>query len=147
MRRCSSRRSFRPLYLRIGRGRHTTAFPSTDRGLVKVAKHYHLDQQGSDPDNYDRVVSDADEAEIRSGIVHHLPEADGPMRRSETCLYTNTPDKHFIVDHVHPHSIVASPCSGHGFKFAPVIGEILADLATRGSTKHDIRRFGLDRFR
>jgi sarcosine oxidase len=59
-----------------------------------------------------------------------------------------TPDGDFILDRLPGHQaiIVASPCSGHGFKFAPVIGEILADLAVSGSTSHDISRFGLARF-
>jgi sarcosine oxidase len=59
-----------------------------------------------------------------------------------------TPDGDFIIDHLPgaANVIVASPCSGHGFKFAPVIGEILADLATKGSTAHDISRFRLNRF-
>jgi len=59
-----------------------------------------------------------------------------------------TPDGHFIVDRLpgHPQIIVASPCSGHGFKFAPVTGEILAELATTGKTSHDISRFSLARF-
>jgi sarcosine oxidase len=59
-----------------------------------------------------------------------------------------TPDGHFLIDRLPgaPNIIVASPCSGHGFKFAPVIGEILADLAIRGATAHDIARFSLGRF-
>ena len=59
-----------------------------------------------------------------------------------------TPDGDFIIDRLPgaPNIIVASPCSGHGFKFAPVIGEILADLALDGATRHDISRFKLARF-
>jgi sarcosine oxidase len=66
----------------------------------------------------------------------------------KTCLYTVTPDHDFVLDRLPdaPNIIVASPCSGHGFKFAPVIGEILADLATAGRTGHDISRFRLGRF-
>ncbi len=64
------------------------------------------------------------------------------------CLFTNTPDEHFIIDRHpdHPNVVLASPCSGHGYKFCPVIGEILADLATTGDTGHDISLFRLDRF-
>ena len=60
-----------------------------------------------------------------------MPAANGPLRESTVCLYTNTPDLNFVID-VHPAVpgvAFASACSGHGFKFAPVIGEILADLA------------------
>jgi sarcosine oxidase len=71
------------------------------------------------------------------------------MLAAKTCIYTMTPDGDFVLDLVPgaPQIVVASPCSGHGFKFAPVIGEILADLATRGTTRHDISRFRLSRFR
>ncbi len=78
-----------------------------------------------------------------------LPAADGQLIKATTCLYTMAPDGDFIIDRL-PHApqiVVASPCSGHGFKFAPVIGEILADLATTGATSHDIARFALARFR
>jgi hypothetical protein len=64
-----------------------------------------------------------------------------------TCIFTNTADKHFVVD-VHPtypQVAFASPCSGHGFKFASVIGEIMADLAEVGMTRHDISLFRLER--
>jgi sarcosine oxidase len=59
-----------------------------------------------------------------------------------------TPDSDFLIDRLPgaPNIVVASPCSGHGFKFAPVVGEILADLATKGGAGHDISRFRLGRF-
>jgi sarcosine oxidase len=68
--------------------------------------------------------------------------------KAKTCLYTMTPDGDFIIDRLPgaPRVVVASPCSGHGFKFAPAIGEILADLATTGATTRDISRFALARF-
>jgi sarcosine oxidase len=122
-------------------------FPLQTDGSLKVSKHHHLDQT-ADPDAYDRVVSAADEAAIRNAIAEHLPSANGPLIRSKTCLYTMTSDGDFIVDHMpgHPNIVVASPCSGHGFKFAPVIGEAAADLVTRGATSHDISRFQMNRF-
>jgi sarcosine oxidase len=114
---------------------------------IKVAKHHHRDET-VDPETYDRTVATEDEALIRAGIADHLPAANGRLIAAKTCLYTMTPDHDFIVDRVPgaPNIIVASPCSGHGFKFAPVIGEILADLATSGETRHDISRFRLARF-
>jgi sarcosine oxidase len=65
-----------------------------------------------------------------------------------TCMFTNTPDEHFVIDRLAPGSpvIVASPCSGHGYKFASVIGEILADMAIADRTDHDIDLFRIDRF-
>src|SRR5262249_33546821 len=121
-------------------------FPLDANG-VKVAKHHHLDE-AVDPDHYDRAVSATDEAVIRIALKAHLPEADGRPAAAQTCLYTMTPDGGFIIDRLpgSPQILVPSPCSGHGFQFAPVIGEILADLPVMGRTEHDISRFSLARF-
>lgn len=117
-------------------------------GGIKIAKHHHRDET-VDPDSCDRSVSAADEALIRAAVADHLPAANGRMIAAKTCLYTMTPDGDFLIDRLPgAHEvIVASPCSGHGFKFAPAIGEILADLATTGATRHDISRFRMARFR
>ena len=114
---------------------------------IKVAKHHHRNET-VDPDRYDRTVSAADEALIRAAVADHLPAANGALLAAQTCLYTMTPDGDFLIDRVPgaENVVVASPCSGHGFKFAPVIGEILADLATAAATRHDIARFSLARF-
>ena len=120
-------------------------FPADDVG-VKVAKHYHRDE-AVDPDGSDPLVSTADEAVIRSALAEHLPQANGRLVSAKTCLYTMTPDSDFIIDCLaSPQIVLASPCSGHGFKFAPVIGEIIADLVDTGTTSHDISRFQLARF-
>jgi sarcosine oxidase len=65
----------------------------------------------------------------------------------QTCMFTNTPDHHFVIDlhPAYPQVSIASPCSGHGFKFASVVGEIMADLAEKGFTRHDISLFRLSR--
>ena len=65
------------------------------------------------------------------------------MVQSSTCIFTNTPDEHFIIDRLKetPEVLVVSACSGHGFKFCSVVGEILADLALDGGTRHDISLF------
>jgi sarcosine oxidase len=114
---------------------------------IKVAKHHHLGET-VEPDSYDRTVSAKDEAAIRAPLAKYLPGANGRLLAAQTCLYTMTPDETFIVDRMpgFPHVVIASPCSGHGFKFSPVIGEIVADLVTRGTTQHDISPFRLDRF-
>ena len=121
--------------------------PPTGGSGIKVAKHHHRNQ-AVDPDAYDRTVSADDETLIRAAIADHLPAANGRLIAAKTCLYTMTPDGHFLIDRLAdaPQVIVASPCSGHGFKFAPVVGEILAELATAGTTRHDISRFRLARF-
>jgi sarcosine oxidase len=127
-------------------GIHYGIPPFGGRG-VKVAKHHHRNE-AVDPDSYDRRVSPEDEALIRAALADHMPAANGSLIEAKTCLYTMTPDGDFLIDHIPgvPQVIVASPCSGHGFKFAPVVGQILADLALLGTTRHDISRFRLNRF-
>ena len=122
-------------------------FPPWRGGLLKIAKHHHRNET-VDPDNVDRVVSAEDEALIRPAVSQYIPAGAGPLRFAKTCLYTLTPDHDFLIDRLPgaPNIVVASPCSGHGFKFAPVVGEILADLATGGETGHDISRFRFCRF-
>jgi sarcosine oxidase len=122
-------------------------FPLDGVQGIKVAKHHHFDET-VDAERYDRNVSPRDEAAIRAVLKAYLPGADGALIAAKTCLYTMTPNGDFLIDRLpgHPQIIIASPCSGHGFKFAPVIGEILADLATQGATAYDISRFSLARF-
>jgi sarcosine oxidase len=67
-----------------------------------------------------------------------------PDGGSETCLYTNTPDEDFVLDRIGP-VVIGSPCSGHGFKFAPLVGRILADLATGRKPGAALERFRADR--
>jgi sarcosine oxidase len=102
---------------------------------------YHHRGENSAADLVRREVDEADEALLRQFADRYFPQGNGPTMALRTCMFTNTPDEHFIIDH-HParrQVVVASPCSGHGYKFCSVIGEILADLATgEGSTRHDI---------
>jgi sarcosine oxidase len=118
-----------------------------DRELgLKVSIHHW----GSyvDPDTVDRQVGEADVARIRAFMGRHMPAANGPLANARVCLYTNTPDRAFVIDR-HPAApgvALASACSGYGFKFAPVIGEILADLVTDGRTSWPIEAFRADRF-
>jgi sarcosine oxidase len=136
-----------PVFLLESRHGMHYGFPAVGPEGVKAARHHHLDE-AVDPDQYARAVSLADQSLIRTALAEHLPDADGPPVATRTCLYTMIPDGNFVIDRLptHPDIIVASPCSGHGFKFAPVVGEILADLATAGTTRHDIARFRFDRF-
>jgi sarcosine oxidase len=107
-----------------------------------------LGDQSVEPEACDRTVTAEDERLIRAAVAEHLPAANGRLIKAKTCLYTVTPDGDFIIDRLPgaPQIVVASPCSGHGFKFAPAIGEILADLAITGASLHDISRFTLARF-
>ncbi len=122
-------------------------FPDYGGPGIKIAKHHHADET-TDPDIIDRTVSASDEAMIRAAVAAHFPSANGAMVAAKTCLYTVVRDHHFIVDRLPgaPKVIVASACSGHGFKFAPVLGEALAQLALDGATVHDLSRFGFGRF-
>jgi sarcosine oxidase len=97
-------------------------------GLVKAALHH--DGAIVDPETVSRIVETPDTERIAGPLARCIPAAAGPVRRSAVCLYTNTPDGHFVIDRhpAHPNVIVASACSGHGFKFAPAIGEMIARL-------------------
>ena len=113
----------------------------------KIGRAHHLLQK-VDPDKMDREVHAEDEAILREFTSRYFPLAAGRTLDLKTCIYTNTPDEHFIIDVLpsHPQVSVAAGFSGHGFKFASSIGEIMADLAQHGETAHDTSLFRLDRF-
>ena len=126
-------------------------FPATSEApggtsSVKVARH----AQGTliDPDRDGREPLRSDEDDIRPFLQTFLPGADGPVAELRICMYENSPDSHFIIDRhpKHANVVIAAGFSGHGFKFASVVGEVLADLATRGQTDHEIGFLGLRRF-
>ena len=122
-------------------------FPEHAAPGVKVGRHDRRDDP-IDPDDGLPDPTREDERELRRFTDDYLRECDGPTMRLASCMYTNSPDEDFIVD-VHPdHSqvVLAAGFSGHGFKFASVVGEILADLAIEGETDHEIGSFRLDRF-
>jgi sarcosine oxidase len=137
-----------PVFLVESRHGIHYGLPPDSEGRIKVAKHHHYDET-VDPDTYDHTVSAADEALIRAALADHVPAANGRRVDAKTCLYTVAPDGDFVLDRLPGFAqvIVTSPCSGHGFKFAPVVGEILAELVATGTTRHDIARFSLERFR
>jgi sarcosine oxidase len=123
-------------------------FPVLDAAEgMKTALHYGAPELRS-PDEVDRAVTRQDEENVRRFLREHLPAVDGPLRRSSVCIYTLTPDRHFLID-LHPeHANVALAAgfSGHGFKFAPVVGEILADFVEKARTDLPVGMFRLDRF-
>ena len=89
----------------------------------------------------------ADELPVRAFLNSHLPAVNGSLRYGQTCIYTLTPDRHFLID-LHPeyrNVAVAGGFSGHGFKFAPVVGEVLADLVDAGRTAWPVDMFGFAR--
>jgi sarcosine oxidase len=110
---------------------------------------YHHRGQVIDPEHLDRdSVEPEDERLLRDGLARYFPAANGPLLSRKTCIFTNTPDEHFIIDRYPglPQVILASPCSGHGFKFASAIGEVLADLAMDRDPAFDLSMFRLGRF-
>jgi sarcosine oxidase len=116
---------------------------------VKVAFFRSNAENIVSPDTVNRTVGPEEVEAIRAVLLSRLPSvATGSLEQTVTCLYTLTPDHHFVVGRhpVHPQVTIASPCSGHGFKFASVIGEIIAELAIEGTTRHDITLFAPGRF-
>ena len=109
---------------------------------------HHAPGQSTTPDGVDRNPQPADEQSFRPALSTMIPSADGPLLSMKVCLYTNSPDHHFIIDR-HPHHpgvTLACGFSGHGFKFASVVGQILADLALTGSTPLPAQFLQLNRF-
>ncbi|MDQ6671642.1 MAG: N-methyl-L-tryptophan oxidase [Chloroflexota bacterium] len=122
-------------------------FPEYGVPGFKFGKYHHLGEQ-VDPETVERLANPADEAPLRDFAERYFPDAAGATLDTQVCLFTNSPDEHFIVD-VHPEYpqvSIAAGFSGHGFKFCSVIGEIMADLALQGETSHDIGLFRLKRF-
>jgi sarcosine oxidase len=113
----------------------------------KLGKYHHRGEQVDDPDRMDRECHPEDEEVLREGIRRYFPDADGPTMAMKACLFTNSPDEHFIIDRLpgHPHIAVAAGFSGHGFKFCSVIGEIMTELVVDGATRLDTGLFRLDR--
>jgi sarcosine oxidase len=123
------------------------SLPDTGEG-VKVGKH-HGGEKIISPDQVNREITKEDQSPVRTFLRERIPWIDGSPISATTCLYTNSPDNHFLID-FHPryrNMILVSACSGHGFKFASVIGEIVSDLALKGKTSQDISLFGLQRIR
>lgn len=123
-------------------------FPEYGVPGFKIGRYHHLDERVR-PESVDRDCHRRDEAALRAAVSRYFPSANGEMLSSAVCMFTNTPDEHFIIDRAPnaPEVLLVSPCSGHGFKFCSVIGEICADLVQHGTTVHDISLFALGRFR
>ena len=101
------------------------------------------------PSTIDRRIHPRDESAIRSAIRFRIPALNGEVSHAATCMYSMTPDEHFIID-MHPNYpqvSLAAGFSGHGFKFSPVVGEILCDMAMARRTSTDIGIFSSSRFR
>jgi sarcosine oxidase len=108
----------------------------------------HKPATPTDPDTVVRHPLPGDEETFLPALRQYLPDGEGPILAMRICLYVNSPDHHFIIDRHPAHANVTVACgfSGHGFKFASVVGEILADLAEKGRTELPIGLFGVGRF-
>jgi monomeric sarcosine oxidase len=122
-------------------------FPAIDERGLKVAEHTGGDVV-ADPSAVDRRLLDRDRGPVEAFVQAHLPAADTPCREHSVCLYTMSPDEHFIVDRhpQHERVVFAAGLSGHGYKFAPVLGRSLADLAIDGRTDSPMAFLSLARF-
>jgi sarcosine oxidase len=131
-----------PIHLwEVSPGRFFYGFPDTGDG-VKVAMHHG--GEATTADGLRREVGDDEVAAIREMARRFVPLADGELRTTAVCMYTNTPDDHFWIDRHPQHAqvLIASACSGHGFKFSSAIGELLSQLLTGRQPGFDLRVFG-----
>jgi len=137
-----------PIFIWVNSNNFIYGFPAIDglNGGIKVASE---ETNIIDPDNVNRDVTDAEvESVYAEHIVNRLPGLSPRCIRSKVCMYTVTPDSGFVIDFdpENPNIIMASPCSGHGFKHSAAIGESLAQLALDGRSKIDIGPFSIKRF-
>jgi sarcosine oxidase len=127
-------------------GRLVYGFPRLERG-VKMAIH-HEGALHDSPEQVNRAVSPRDIEALKESLGYFLPALSAAdVRESVTCIYTDTPDAHFLVDFHprHPQVLFSTPCSGHGFKFSSAIGELQAELLLDGRSRFDVSPFGLSR--
>ena len=126
---------------------HFYGFPVFGIPGFKLGRYDHFGE-GGDPDAISREPTLADEEPLRAFAGRYFPDGAGPTVALKTCLFEPSPDEHFLID-AHPetpHAVFGAGFSGHGFKFCSVVGEILADLALEGETRHDIGFLRLGRF-
>ncbi|MFF2158701.1 N-methyl-L-tryptophan oxidase [Paenibacillus chitinolyticus] len=123
-------------------------FPDFDGSGVKVGRHDEgIPLSPGEPKHpFGRTA--ADEEELRAFMEAYLPGASGALLKGKVCLYERTPDEDFIIGRLpgYPHVSVAAGFSGHGFKFASVVGEILRDLTVNGRSSLDLAPFSPERF-
>jgi sarcosine oxidase len=118
-------------------------FPAQDDDRGVKAAFFRAGGVPTSPETIDREVQEEEIGFLRGYLAEHIPELAGRCLDARACMYTNTPDEHFVISvhPEHPRIVIACGFSGHGYKFCSVVGEILADLATDGSTRHPIDLF------
>lgn len=126
---------------------HYYGFPVFGIPGFKLGRYHHLGET-VDPDLVDRRPSAEDEALLRRAAERYFPDGAGPTLSLRVCLFENTPDEHFLVGRhpEAPQAVLVGGGSGHAFKFCSVLGEIAADLAIDGETRHDTSLLRVERF-
>lgn len=140
------RRGTFPVFIADVPGGPFYGLPALDHYGLKVARHYGAPELPN-PDGVNWDVTPADVGAMRPLIDEYIPGL-GAFTKGQVCMYTVTPDHHFVIDvhPLHPQVSVACGFSGHGFKFASAVGEVMADLAETGATRHAIEMFSAKRF-
>jgi sarcosine oxidase len=131
-----------PVFIReVTASHHVYGLPAMDGRTVKLAVHH--EGEPADPDDVDRTVRPADVAPLSAYAGSALAGVHPEPVRGAVCLYTNSPDEHFVVGSApgNERVVVAGGCSGHGFKFSPVLGDIAIDLVSGGGTSRAIGLF------
>jgi sarcosine oxidase len=122
-------------------------FPSLDGKTIKIASEQYANV--TTPEQVDREITDDEKNAIyKDYLLGRLPGITNACDQAASCLYTTTPDFNFVIDFYpgQPQVIIASPCSGHGFKHSAAVGEVLAEVVLGGNSKIDISSFGIHRF-
>jgi sarcosine oxidase len=133
-----------PIWIWDYPGHVSYGIPAVNGDAPKIAFHHAREQV--DPDDFRRQISLEEVEKIRDRLARAIPGLNGRLLGASACLYTNTNDENFAIGPLAGgRVIVASACSGHGFKMSSVVGEILADLAIDGRTRHPIGFLALDR--
>ena len=132
-----------PIFAYLDKGFY--GFPIHGIAAVKISNH--IPGQLVNPDTVKRTVNEEFIKKCRNFLKEHIPElADAKVIKTKTCLYTMTADEDFIIDKINDNLIIGAGFSGHGFKFAPLIGKVLSDLTLNKKIDYDISRFKIDRF-
>jgi len=137
-----------PIFILDAPSGHYYGFPN-DGGLgFKIGRYGHRQQNVDDPGTLERACSPEDESVLREGIETYFPGANGQAKRMVACMFTNTPDKHLILDRhpTVPDVYIAAGFSGHGYKFCGVVGRIMAHFCLERELDCDVDFFSLARF-
>ncbi len=135
-----------PIFIADVEGGAFYGLPAIDGFGLKVAGHYGAPELPN-PDGVNWEITAADVAVMRTTLDEYIPGV-GSLTKGNVCMYTVTPDRHFVIDRhpAHPQVVLACGFSGHGFKFASAVGEVLADLVQHNRTPHGIEMFSMRRF-